>query len=211
MNRIEPKWQRYQNDVEKQKSRNHLDNLQGGDEGNVDASVRQSGRYRFFCVDYSNQRQVGQLLKKYQIDTIIHFAAISSVDFSYAHPEETYNNNVTGMLHLLQAVTVEDTPVKRFIHISTDEVYGDSGSGVDEVGKRESDCLEPTNPYAATKAACEQLVHTFRHSKKLPALIVRMNNVYGPHQDDSKVIPHFTKLAMSRKPFTIAVSLFFSK
>jgi dTDP-D-glucose 4,6-dehydratase len=91
------------------------------------------------------------------------------------------------------------------VHISTDEVYGDSSLAANAVGKRESDVMDPTNPYAASKAAAECFVHAWRHSFGLKSVMVRMNNVYGPHQDLSKVVPKFIKQRVSGNALTIHV------
>merc|ERR1719266_2828576 len=79
--------------------------------------------------------------------------------------------------------------IKRFIHVSTDEVYGEST--MEDVAKNVNSALNPTNPYAATKAGAEFLVRSYHHSFKLPTIITRGNNVYGPRQYPEKLIPKF--------------------
>jgi len=91
--------------------------------------------------------------------------------------------------------------IKRFIHVSTDEVYGSSYDGEDR--HVETDVLEPTNPYAATKAAAENIVKSYYHSYKMPIIITRGNNVYGPHQYPEKVVPKFIRRVLRGEPCCI--------
>merc|ERR1719266_2140506 len=88
--------------------------------------------------------------------------------------------------------------IKRFIHVSTDEVYGEST--MEDVAKNVNSALNPTNPYAATKAGAEFLVRSYHHSFKLPTIITRGNNVYGPRQYPEKLIPKFILLLDQDKP-----------
>ena len=88
--------------------------------------------------------------------------------------------------------------IKRFIHVSTDEVYGEQQEGQENV--TETALLNPTNPYAATKAAAEFIVKGYQHSYKMPIIITRSNNVYGPHQYPEKVIPKFINLVKRGRP-----------
>lgn len=183
----------------------NLDKLRtGASADNVEAWVRDSGRYHLVVADYGNERLVEKVLEEQQIELVVHFAAWTHVDESYEYPMETFQNNVINLLPFLNACSAY-AKLRKFVHISTDEVYGDSEMGPEAEAKRESDHLNPTNPYSASKAACEQVVHTFRHSNGLPALILRMNNVYGPRQFHSKVIPKFIKKVMAGEPLTIQV------
>lgn len=111
----------------------------------------------------------------------------------------TYTN-VLGTHVMLEACRLHK--IKRFIHVSTDEVYGEQTKDQVDLGCRldvqenvvEDALLDPTNPYAATKAAAEFIVKGYQHSYHLPAIITRSNNVYGPHQYPEKVIPKFINL-----------------
>merc|ERR1719389_1660905 len=94
--------------------------------------------------------------------------------------------------------TAKNCGIKRFIHVSTDEVYGSSYDG--EERHVESDVLEPTNPYAATKAAAENIVKSYFHSFKMPVIITRGNNVYGPHQYPEKIVPKFIRRLVNGAP-----------
>jgi dTDP-glucose 4,6-dehydratase len=139
-------------------------------------------------------------LNEYSIDAIIHFAAQSHVDNSFDNSLQYTTDNVMGTHVLLQA-SKEYGKIKKFLHFSTDEVYGEVD--LEHPGCHEKSLLNPTNPYAATKAAAEFLVRSYYHSFKLPVVIVRCNNVYGPNQYPEKLIPKFIKLLKEGKKLTI--------
>jgi dTDP-glucose 4,6-dehydratase len=103
--------------------------------------------------------------------------------------------------HVLLQASKEYGKIKKFLHFSTDEVYGEVD--LEHPGCHEKSLLNPTNPYAATKAAAEFLVRSYYHSFKLPVVIVRCNNVYGPNQYPEKLIPKFIKLLKEDKKLTI--------
>ena len=92
--------------------------------------------------------------------------------------------------------------IKRFIHISTDEVYGESTLDA-EYKKTEQPILCPTNPYAASKSGAELIAQSYYHSFKFPVIITRCSNVYGPNQHEEKLIPRFIKLLLNNKKVTI--------
>ncbi|KAK6013734.1 spore coat polysaccharide biosynthesis protein SpsJ domain protein, partial [Ostertagia ostertagi] len=137
-----------------------------------------------------------------QIDTVIHFAADCTSTRCYNETIEAIENNVIAFIELLEVVK-EYGKIKRFVHISTDEVYGDSGLGDDEAGKVEESRLLPGNPYAATKIAGEAYMRAFIAQHKLPIVTARMNNIYGPNQWDVKVVPRFIEIAKVRGEYTI--------
>lgn len=120
----------------------------------------------------------------------MHFAAQSHVDLSFGNSYTFTHNNVLGTHVLLECSLAAN--VQRFIHVSTDEVYGEVATGAEDL--LETAILAPTNPYAASKAAAEMIVSAYAKSFKLPVIIVRSNNVYGPHQFPEKVIPKFSML-----------------
>src|SRR5437868_9684265 len=126
------------------------------------------------------------LLSTYNIDTIMHFAAQSHVDNSFGNSIDFTKNNVLGTHVLLECA--KNHNINRFIHISTDEVYGETAY---TDGTVEESILQPTNPYAASKAAAEHLVLSYLRSFKFPVILTRSNNIYGPHQYPEKVIPKF--------------------
>ncbi|VDN53236.1 unnamed protein product [Dracunculus medinensis] len=158
-------------------------------------------RYVFIKNDIQNIKILTHILHLYQIDAVIHFAAITHVDESYANRIGTITENIVSTSQLLEAVTIHYNGIERFVHISTDEVYGDSQENEDR--KDEKSNLNPTNPYAASKASCELILQAYSHSYKLPFVMVRMNNVYGPRQQLSKLIPKFINIAMKNGEYPL--------
>ena len=148
-----------------------------------------SGNYYFVKGDIKDKALLDTLLNKYAIDVIVHFAAQSHVDTSFTNPMLYTYDNVIGTQTLLEA-SRNYGKLKRFIQISTDEVYGENVSG-NKLAFTEVSLLKPTNPYAASKASAEMMVHSYIHSYNLPAIIIRSNNIYGPGQYPEKVVPKF--------------------
>lgn len=155
--------------------------------------------FNFFQGDITNPEEVVACLERYNIDTIFHFAAQSHVDLSFGNSYGFTHTNVYGTHVLLESA--KKVNIKRFIHISTDEVYGEVKDDDDDL--LETSLLAPTNPYAASKAAAEMLVHSYQKSFKLPVIVVRSNNVYGPHQYPEKIIPKFSCLLHRRQPVVL--------
>merc|ERR1719221_2267691 len=152
--------------------------------------------FKFVKGDISSPDLVSYVLKEEKIDTIMHFAAQTHVDNSFGNSFSFTRANIFGTHVLLESAKVHD--VVRFVHVSTDEVYGE-GESMETAPMIEDHVLEPTNPYAATKAAAEFLVKSYHRSFGLPVIITRGNNVYGPHQFPEKLIPKFTnQLARGR-------------
>ncbi|RDA83163.1 hypothetical protein CP532_4936 [Ophiocordyceps camponoti-leonardi (nom. inval.)] len=155
--------------------------------------------FTFYHGDLTNPSEVLDCMERYNIDTVMHFAAQSHVDLSFGNSYSFTHANVYGTHVLLESAN--KVGVKRFIHVSTDEVYGEVKDGDDE--RLETSILAPTNPYAASKAAAEMLVQSYQKSFKLPAIIVRSNNVYGPHQYPEKIIPKFACLIQRQRPVVL--------
>ncbi|EJW87702.1 hypothetical protein WUBG_01393 [Wuchereria bancrofti] len=170
-------------------------------ETNVAAKVRQSSRYKFFKGTVRDIDLLLSLLRDYQIDTVIHFAAMTHVDKSYIDRIGTIEENIMSTTILLEAIALRYNGIKRFVHISTDEVYGESEEG--SIPKVEYSMVNPTNPYAASKACCEMILNAYWHSYKVPFVMVRINNVYGPNQTLSKLIPKFIWLAVEGKSYPL--------
>ena len=168
------------------------------DEFNIEEKFRiNNTRYRLAISDINNKDFILRSLNNYNIDTIIHFAAQSHVDNSFGNSIQFTLDNVLGTHTLLECSRVYNK-LTRFIHISTDEVYGErklEDPGCDE----EKSILDPTSPYAASKAAAEFMVRSYYHSFKLPIIIVRGNNVMGPRQYPEKLIPRFTTYLLKGK------------
>ena len=162
------------------------------------ALTESSGNYTFVKGDLKDRSLLDRILRDHAIDTVVHFAAQSHVDTSFTNPMLYTQDNVLGTHTLLEACRSYGS-IKRFVHISTDEVYGENTSGA----FNETSLLKPTNPYAASKAAAEMFVHSYIHSYNLPALIIRSNNIYGIGQFDEKVIPKFIFQLLDGKKLTI--------
>jgi dTDP-glucose 4,6-dehydratase len=156
--------------------------------------------YKLIKGNITSKDLILYILNEYSIDAIIHFAAQSHVDNSFDNSLQYTMDNIYGTHVLLQA-SKEYGKIKKFLHFSTDEVYGEVD--LEHTGCHEKSILNPTNPYAATKAAAEFLVRSYYHSFKLPIVIVRCNNVYGPNQYPEKLIPKFIKLLKEGKKLTI--------
>jgi dTDP-glucose 4,6-dehydratase len=161
---------------------------------------KDSKNYKFIKGNICSKDLIHHVLHNYSIDCIIHFAAQSHVQNSFEDSILYTNDNVLGT-HTLLEETRKYGKVKKFIHVSTDEVYGESQKN--ENKKTENTVLCPTNPYAATKAAAELIVQSYYHSFKLPIIITRGNNVFGPNQYPEKVIPLFIKQLQNNEKVTI--------
>ncbi|KAI5393998.1 trifunctional UDP-glucose 4,6-dehydratase/UDP-4-keto-6-deoxy-D-glucose 3,5-epimerase/UDP-4-keto-L-rhamnose-reductase RHM1 [Lathyrus oleraceus] len=160
-----------------------------------------SPKFKFIKADIASADIVSHILIEEEIDTIMHFAAQTHVDNSFGNSMEFTYNNIYGTHVLLEACRVTKC-VKRFIHVSTDEVYGESDLDSD-IGNHETSQLLPTNPYSATKAGAEMLVMAYHRSYGLPIITSRGNNVYGPNQYPEKLVPKFILLAMKGEKLPI--------
>ena len=167
---------------------------------NIEESIRNSSQYIFIEGNITSKELISHLLYSYQIDTVIHFAAQSHVQNSFDDSILYTKDNILGTHTLLEECRKYKN-IKKFIHISTDEVYGSSMK--EEEPKNERSILCPTNPYAATKAGAELIAQSYYHSFQFPLIITRGNNVYGPNQYPEKVIPKFIQLMKEEKKLTI--------
>ena len=171
-------------------------------ENNIDEEIRNSDRYSLIIGNLCSSDLIKHILKSYKIDTIIHFAAQSHVQNSFDDSLKYTYDNILGTHTLLENCRLYGK-IEKFIHISTDEVYGESLLSLDEEKKDEQSILCPTNPYAATKAGAELIANSYRYSFKMPIIITRGNNVYGPNQYPEKLIPKFIELLKNDKKVTI--------
>ena len=167
--------------------------------------VEADPRHIFLQGDICDSELVAQLLERYGVDVIINFAAESHVDRSILGPEVFLETNVIGTFRLLEA-SLKFWREKnkhngfRFLHVSTDEVYGSLGPR----GKfTESTPLHPNSPYAASKASGDLLALAYHHTFGLPIVITRCSNNYGPYQFPEKLIPLMIINAMSDKPLPV--------
>jgi dTDP-glucose 4,6-dehydratase len=160
--------------------------------GNLEslADVETAPGYRFVHGDITDRACVAGVLADEAIDTVVNFAAESHVDRSILGPEAFIRTNVQGTFTLLEAARAawgDFSAGQRFLHVSTDEVYG--SLAVDEPAFTESRACAPNSPYAASKAASDHLVRAWHHTWGLPALTTNCSNNYGPFQFPEKLIP----------------------
>jgi UDP-glucose 4,6-dehydratase len=166
---------------------------------NITVSDKQN--YHFIRGNICSYDLVLFILNQFSIDTIVHFAAQSHVDSSFDDPIQCTKDNILGSHTLIEACRLYGK-IRRFIYISTDEVYGESDVN-DRNGKTERSLLCPTNPYSATKAASEIIIMSYFYSYKYPIIITRCNNVYGERQYPEKLIPKLACLLKEGKKCTI--------
>jgi len=172
---------------------------------NVAVDVRNDkDRYLLVQGSICSMDLVKYIVESHSIQYVVHFAAQSHVQDSFTDSLRYTNDNVVGTHTLLECFRLySKVPLEKFIHCSTDEVYGESMLGKSEGHKTESSVLCPTNPYAATKAAAELIAQSYNHSFRMPIAITRGNNVYGPNQYVEKLIPRFIDQLLHDKPVTI--------
>lgn len=168
-------------------------------EKNILTEIRDSERYHFEKGNLQFGDFVSYLLNKYYITHVIHFAAQSHVQNSFDESLKYTFDNIVGTHTLLECCR-KYACIKKFVHVSTDEVYGES---LNDDLKNESSILIPTNPYAATKAGAELIAMSYIKSYNLPIVITRGNNVYGPNQYPEKLIPRFIKQLKNDEQVTI--------
>lgn len=174
--------------------------------GNL-AEISSHENFEFIKGDICNSDLVQKLLHEFEIENIIHFAAESHVDNSIQGPEVFIKTNVLGTYTLLWESlkywqNKSKPEVFRFLHVSTDEVFGELAlMGRDKFD--ENSPYSPNSPYSASKAASDHLVRAWHHTYGLPAIITNCSNNYGPRQHHEKLIPHMIKCALSDQPLPV--------
>lgn len=170
--------------------------------------LRNDPRHIFVKGDIADRELVGQLLSQYQPEAIVHFAAESHVDRSIFGPEDFITTNVNGTFRLLEttrtyweSLAVDKLGSFRFLHVSTDEVYGSLGA--EDPPFTESTPYAPNSPYAASKAAADHLVRAYHHTYGLPSITTNCSNNYGPYQFPEKLIPLVIVNAIKGEPLPI--------
>jgi dTDP-glucose 4,6-dehydratase len=158
------------------------------------SSLNNDPRLRFFNGNICDRELVDRLFRQFQPQAVIHFAAETHVDRSHRAPHAFIQTNVTGTFQLLQstltywqALDAADQRRFRFLHISTDEVYG--SLDLDSLPFSESSPYRPNSPYSASKAASDHLVRAYHQTYGLPVLTINSSNIYGPQQFPEKLIP----------------------
>ena len=161
-------------------------------------SVEHDPRYVFIKADICDQLRMEEVLREHKVDAIVNFAAESHVDRSIMGGAEFVRTNVVGTQVLLEIAKVY--ALRKFVQVSTDEVYGSLGTD----GKfTEETPLHPNSPYAASKASADLLALAYQHTFKLPIVITRCSNNYGPYQFPEKLIPLMIANALSDKPLPV--------
>jgi dTDP-glucose 4,6-dehydratase len=167
----------------------NLENLTGADK---------DPRYAFEKGDICEKSRVQMCVMRYEIDAIINFAAESHVDRSILGAAEFVQTNIVGTNVLLEVA--KELKIKRFLQVSTDEVYGSLGS----TGLfTEETPLHPNSPYSASKASADMLAQAYQHTFGLPVVLTRCSNNYGPYQFPEKLIPLMIANALNNKPLPV--------
>ncbi len=168
--------------------------------GNLEnlSNIELSSNYVFVKGDICNKDQVNKLFREHLIDTVVHFAAESHVDRSITGPAVFVQTNVVGTQVLLDVS--REIGIEKFLHVSTDEVYGSLGS----TGYfTEETPLHPNSPYSASKASSDMLVLAYQHTFGFPGVVTRCSNNYGPYQFPEKLIPLLIANALNDKPIPV--------
>ena len=171
-------------------------------------SLEGDPRHVFVHGDIGDRALVDRLLAEHRPRAVVNFAAESHVDRSIHGPEDFIQTNVVGTFHLLEAVRAHwnslgdaDKSSFRFLHVSTDEVYGTLGPG--DAPFTETTAYEPNSPYSASKAASDHLVRAYHHTYGLPVLTTNCSNNYGPLHFPEKLIPLMIVNALAGKPLPV--------
>lgn len=170
------------------------------------ADLEGDTRYRFVQGDICDERLVEQIFIEEKINLVVHFAAESHVDRSIDGPTDFIRTNILGTFTLLEAARKawqgagQDISQNRFLHVSTDEVYGSLG----EIGLfSETTPYDPRSPYSASKASSDHLASAYHHTYGLPVIITNCSNNYGPYQFPEKLIPLMINNALSGKDLPV--------
>jgi dTDP-glucose 4,6-dehydratase len=183
----------------------HLENLEG--------VANTWSKYVHEKVDLRDREQVARVVREHAITHVIHLAAESHVDRSIAAPADFVSTNIVGTFNLLEACRAcwfapggkkradKTTSSYRFLHVSTDEVYGSLGP-LDQAFS-ETTPYAPNSPYSASKASSDMLVRAYHHTYGLPTLVTNCSNNYGPYQYPEKLIPVVIQSVLARKPIPV--------
>lgn len=168
--------------------------------GNLEnlASVAGNANYRFIKADLCDLEGLRAIFADSKPDAVVHFAAESHVDRSIFAPQPVFETNLRGTFNLLE--TMRAQPVKRFVHVSTDEVYGSLEPPYEA---DENYPLQPSSPYSAAKAGSDLLALGYFKTYKMPVVVTRASNNYGPYQFPEKLIPLMITNALEDKPLPV--------
>lgn len=156
--------------------------------------IKHKNNYKFYKINLIDKKKTLSLLKKISPDIIVHMAAESHVDRSIENPGKFFLTNINATINILDSILSLKKKIK-FIHFSTDEVFGSFKNGSASEDKR----FETNSPYSASKASCEHLVNAYHATYGLKAIIVRLSNNYGPYQFPEKLLPNMILKLISNK------------
>jgi dTDP-glucose 4,6-dehydratase len=168
--------------------------------------LKNSKRYHFSKLDLADRQSVRDVVQKWEPEGVIHLAAESHVDNSIKGPEPFVLSNVLGTFNILEECRQfwinhgSDLPRKRFLHVSTDEVYGSLGA---HGYFTEETPYAPNSPYSATKAGSDFLIRSYFHTYNMDLLISNCSNNFGPHQHEEKLIPTVIRKAWKKEPIPV--------
>lgn len=165
--------------------------------GDLERLKEAKGSFTFYKADISDKTAVARIFRKEKPQVIVNFAAETHVDRSIADASPFVDTNIKGTQVLLDAC--QSFPVKRFVHISTDEVYGEIRKGK----FTEKTPFSPNSPYSSSKASADLLIKSYHRTFGLPCVIIRPSNNYGPWQYPEKLIPVMIKNALQNKPLPV--------
>ncbi len=178
--------------------------------GNLEnlATLKNNQQHIFVTGDIGDTELISSLLQEHQVRGIVHFAAESHVDRSIHGPDDFIQTNIVGTFRLLEtarqyfdSLNEENKKIFRFLHVSTDEVYGSLKP--EDPAFTENNRYEPNSPYSASKAASDHLVRAYHHTYGLPVLTTNCSNNYGPYQFPEKLIPLIIHNALSGKALPV--------
>lgn len=183
----------------------NLDKLTYASDSRYLSSLKSSGRYFFSKIDLADRKAVYNVVRKWGPDGVIHLAAESHVDNSIKGPEAFVRSNVMGTFNILEECRqfwMEQGRAEegRFLHVSTDEVYGTLGASG---AFSEKTPYAPNSPYSATKAGSDFLVRSYHHTYDMNVVITNCSNNFGPHQHDEKLIPTVIRHALSHQQIPV--------
>jgi len=164
---------------------------------------KDDSRFTFIKADISDKVKMEEIFQRESYDYVVHFAAESHVDRSITGPEVFLQTNIFGTFNLLEAIKKywgSDSKEKRFLHVSTDEVYGSLG---DSGFFTENTPYAPNSPYSASKASSDHLVRAYHHTYHLPVVTTNCSNNYGPYHFPEKLIPLMILNCLREKPLPV--------
>lgn len=179
----------------------NLDALRHTVQGDANRDLVTDGRYQLEQVDLYDRAAVDDVFRRYRPEVVFHLAAETHVDRSIGDPAEFLESNVVGTFNALEALRAGDELARvRWIHVSTDEVFG---SGAEGVTFTEESVYRPSSPYSASKAGADHLVEAWMRTYGLRAIIVHPSNNYGPYQWPEKFIPTVLTRALRGQPIPV--------